>query len=85
MQLRKICYFYAIVSQEYVYIQMFVYVYYQDFWKFSKIFINSEFFLPQTLGWRRRAEREDRAWGSPRETAKERGGSDEGGGGSEGN
>lgn len=60
-------------------------LYYQDFWKFSKIFINSEFFLPQTLGWRRRAEREERAWGSHRETAKEGGGSDEGGGGSEGN
>lgn len=60
-------------------------LYYQDFWKFSKIFINCEFFLPQTLGWRRRAEREERAWGSPRETAEEGGGSDEGGGGSEGN
>lgn len=85
MQLRKICYFYAIVSQEYVYTVYTDVLYYKGFWKYSKFLINSEFFPPQTLGWRRRAEREERAWGSPRETAEEGGGSDEGGGGSEGN
>lgn len=75
------CYFHAIISHECT--QKFCPL--KTFWKCSKFLINSEFFPPQTLGWRRRKEREERARGSPRKTAEEGGRNDEGWRGCQGN